>query len=155
MSRRRSAQQELRPVYVRPSLDRRERAAQRDWCGAVFRGERHRAKPGDFDPLWLRLGLRAYLVESRAGWVVSNPLYDQVLRNNPATDPSLPGPKWLWEVYHWHRGRGLVTLPGVARELERRSEKRRAAETFEIPAAAAVLPAPSPAQGVLFSSEGA
>jgi hypothetical protein len=155
MTRRRSAQQELRPVYVRPSLERRERAAQRDWCGAVFRGERHRAKRGDFDPLWLRLGLRAYLIESRAGWVVSNPIYDQVLRNNPAADPSLPGPKWLWEVYHWHRGRGLVTLPGVAHVLDLRRDARQAAEDFEALPAPEPAPAASRAQGLLFSGEAA
>ncbi|MNX57007.1 hypothetical protein D3C86_878150 [compost metagenome] len=155
MTRRRNAQQELRPVYVRPSLDRRARAAQRDWCGAVFRGERYRAKPGDFDPLWLRLGLRAFLIESRAGWVVSNPIYDQLLRRDPAADPSLPGPKWLWEVYHWHRGRGLVTLPGVARALELMSEARRADETFDCPAPQPSAPVSSPAQGLLFSAEGA
>ena len=153
MTRRRSAQQELRPVYVRPSLEQRERAAQRDWCGAVFRGERHRAKPGDFDPLWLRLGLRAYLIESRAGWVVSNPLYDQVLRTNPATDPSLPGEQWLREVYHWHRGRGLVTLPGVAHVLDLRREGRRVAEDFEAPPVPDAAPAASEAQGRLFSAE--
>lgn len=155
MTRRRSTQQELRPVYVRPSLERRERAAQRDWCGAVFRGERHRAKPGDFDPLWLRLGLRAYLIASRAGWVVNNPIYDQMLRGNPKSDPSLPGQQWLWEVYHWHLGRGLVTLPGVARELELRSEARRAADTVDFQPATPVLPAPSPSQGALFSAEDA
>lgn len=153
MSRRRSAQPELRPVYVRPSLERRERAAHRDWCGAVFRGERHRAKPGDFDPLWLRLGLRAYLIESRAGWVVSNPIYDQLLRSNPKIDPSLPGAQWLWEVYHWHRGCGLVTLPGVARVLARRIEARRAAETFDVPPVPPALPAPIPAQALLFDLE--
>lgn len=140
-------------MYVRPSLEPRERAAQRDWCRSVFRGERFRAKPGDFDPLWLRLGLRAYLIESRAGWVVSNPIYDQLLRRSPATDPSLPGPQWLWEVYHWHLGRGLVTLPGVAQLLALRSEARRAAETFACPPVQASLPVPGDPQGLLFSAE--
>lgn len=128
MKRRRAAQPELRPIYVRPTFDRHERDAKRDWCRAAYTGERHRPKPGDFDPLWLRMGLRVQLIDARAGWVVSNPLFDQALRRNPAHDPSLPGPGWLREVYHAHRSRGLVTLPGALRTIERRLDALRAAE---------------------------
>jgi len=120
MKRRRNAQPELRPIYVRPTLDSRERAAERDWRCAAYRGPRLRPKPGDFDPLWLRLGLRMSLIDARASWVVSNPLFDESLRRNPQSDPSLPGPGWLREVYRSYRHRGLVTLPGTCSAIERR-----------------------------------
>lgn len=127
MARRASPQAELKPVYVRPQLDRHERAAERAWRSAAYRGERHRPKPGDFDPLWLRLGMRANLIQARAGWVVSNPLYDQSLRRRPDTDPSLPGSAWLREVYRWN-DRDLVTLPGVLAVIEARLAVLREAE---------------------------
>ena len=76
MKRRSSAQEALRPVYMRPTFDRRELIAKRAWCRAAYSGERHRPKQGEFDPLELRLGMRAHLIDARAGWVVSNPLYD-------------------------------------------------------------------------------
>ena len=127
MARRTPPQAELKPVYVRPQIDRHGRAAQRAWCSAAYRGERYRPKPGDFDPLWLRRGMRANLIESRAGWVVSNPLYDQILRRRPDTDPSLPGPGWLREVYRW-RYHDLVTLPGVQAAIEARLATLREVE---------------------------
>lgn len=127
MARRRPAQLVLRPIYVRPDLSQRERVAKRDYCRAAFRDDRHRPKRGQFDPLWLRLGMRAHLVEQRAGWVVNNPDYDQILRRRPDMDPSLPGVGWLREVYRW-RTHDLVTLPGTCAEIEARLERLRAAE---------------------------
>lgn len=139
MRRRSTDQAELQPVYVRPVLDRLQRAAARDYRRAAYRGDRNKPKRGDFDPLWLRLGLRVCMIENRAGWVVSNPLYDQSLRANPRNDPSLPGPGWLREVYRW-KTRELVALPGVLvviearlqvlRELEQ-SNAAKTAETFQ------------------------
>lgn len=153
MKRRRNAQPELRPVYVRPNLDSRERAAQRDFCRAAYRGERHRPKPGDFDPLWFRLGLRMSQIDSRAGWVVSNPLFDQQLRRQPLTDPSLPGPGWLREVYRW-RYFDLVTLPGVRREIGRRLNALRVAEAREaLPMRPQVEQCNVAPQQLLFSAE--
>lgn len=129
---RRKTQPVLQPIYVRPTFDARQRAAKRAFCNAAYRGERHRPKAGDFDPLWLRLGLRVQMIESRAGWVVSNPLYDESLCRDPSHDPSLAGPGWLREVYRW-KYRDLVTLPGVHSLLDRRVEALRAAETQEAP----------------------
>jgi hypothetical protein len=148
MKRRRDAQPGLRPVYVRPVFDWRERAAKREWSRAAYTGDRHRPKPGDFDPLWLRLGLRMHLIDQRAGWVVRNPIYDESLRRNPAHDPSLPGPGWLWEVYRWHRARGLVTLPRTRCAIEQRIAALRAAEE-----SAGVPVSPAPVQQALFSPE--
>lgn len=125
--RHRTKQPELKPIYVRPTLERRERAAASDFRKAAYSGQRHRPKPGDFDPLWLRLGLRACMVQNRAGWVVSSPLYDQYLRAKPQNDPSLPGPAWLREVYRFHT-RELVALPGVLAVIEARLAPLRAAE---------------------------
>lgn len=126
--RRNSTQAELKPVYVRPEFDRQHRAAERDWRAAAYCGERHRPKPGQFDPLWLRLGMRVNMVEARAGWVVSNPLYDETLRRRPDMDPSLPGPGWLHEVYRWKKYRDLVTLPGVRAVIEARLQVLREME---------------------------
>jgi len=146
MKRGRNSQPELRPVYVRPTFDRHERAAARAWRRAAYCGPRHRPKPGDFDPLWLRLGLRATLIDSRAGWVVSNPIYDASLRRNPHNDPSLPGPGWLWEVYRHHAHRGLVTLPSARRAIE------QGLEMDDEPHTPPSLPA-GPVQQQLFSAE--
>lgn len=127
MTRRRIKQAELQPVYVPPNLDSYQRAAARDWRRAACGDERKRPKRGEFDPLWLRLGLRAKLIDDRAGWVVSNPLLDQTLRRSPQLDPSLPGPGWLREVYRW-RDCDLVTLPGTLAVIEQRIAVLRAAE---------------------------
>ncbi|MGQ2992741.1 hypothetical protein [Variovorax sp.] len=127
MKRRRHPQQELRPVYVRPALNRLEATAARDWCRAAYRGERHKPAPGDFDPLWLRLGMRANLIEARAGWVVSNPLYDRTLRAAPQHDPSLPGSGWLRALYQYGRHRDLAALPRTRRAVAERRERLRAA----------------------------
>jgi len=54
-----------------------QRAAARAWRDAAYTGQLHRPTPGSFDPLELRAGLRVTNIEQRAGWVVSNPLYDQ------------------------------------------------------------------------------
>lgn len=140
--RRRTDQAELQPIYVRPQLDSRQRAAARDWRQAAYTGDRNRPKRGEFDPLWLRLGMRACLIENRAGWVVSNPLYDQDLRRSPRNDPSLPGPGWLREVYRFST-RDLVTMPGVHANIEarlaplreREAAQQRAAKAARTPAA--------------------
>ena len=140
--RRRAVQAELKPVYVRPELDRRYRAALCDWRKAAYCDARKRPKRGEFDPLWLRLGMRACLIENRAGWVVSNPLYDQDLRRSPRNDPSLPGPGWLREVYRFST-RDLVTMPGVHAAIEARLAPLREAEAAQQRAAAAArMPAP-------------
>ena len=142
MRRTTKPQAELKPVYVRPELDRIERAAASAWRRAAYRGERHRPKPGDFDPLWLRLGMRANLIEARAGWVVSNPLFDQDLRRNPRNDPSLPGPGWLREVYRW-KARELVTLPGVRAVIAARLQTLQALEQSGVTKPAQVFQDPS------------
>lgn len=127
MGRRSSPQAKLGPIYVRPQLDRVQRAAASDWRKAAYQGDRAKPKIGDFDPLWLRLGMRVNLIENRAGWVVSNPLYDQDLRRNPRNDPSLPGPAWLREVYRW-RDYDIVTLPSARAAIDARLQMLRAAE---------------------------
>lgn len=139
--RRRAVQAELKPVYVRPELDRRYRAALCDWRKAAYCDARKRPKRGEFDPLWLRLGMRACLIENRAGWVVSNPLYDQSLRASPRQDPSLPGPGWLREIYRW-RDRDLVTLPGVLAVIEARLAPLREAEGAQQRMTSATRPMP-------------
>lgn len=108
--------------------DRHQRAACRAYCRVAFGDPRNQRRPAaEFDPLWLRLGMRAHLVEQRAGWVVSNPMYDDTLRRRPDLDPSLPGPGWLREVYRW-RSYGLVTLPGVRARIDARLAALRAKE---------------------------
>lgn len=153
MTRRLKTQPELRPAYVRPTFERRELAAKRAWCRAAFSGERRRPKPGEFDPLELRLGMRAQLVDARAGWVVSSPLLDESLRRDPTSDPSLSGPGWLWEVYRWHRARGLVILARTGGVIEARLAARRTAETFTEAQPAQPAAETAPAQQMLFSAE--
>jgi hypothetical protein len=126
MSRPRKAQPELRPVYVRPEQDRRDRAAARAFSAAAFTGTRHRPAPGDFDPLHLRQGMRANEAQQRAGWVVSNPLLDQTLVRNPWLDASLPGYGWLRMVYR-SRFCDLVCLPGTLAVIEARVQDDRSA----------------------------
>ena len=150
-ARHRATQAELAPVYVQPTFDARERAAKRAWCAAAYRGDRYRPGPGDFDPLWLRLGLRMSQIESRAGWVVSNPLLDQSLRRNPSGDPSLPGVAWLREVYGFRKHCDLVTLPGVRGVIERRLQALRRAQGL-VDQAVAAPPRP---QRELFGEVGA
>jgi hypothetical protein len=126
MSRTRKPLPELRPVYVRPQQDRRERTAARAFCAAVFTGARHRPAAGDFDPLQLRQGMRAKEVQQRAGWVVSNPLLDQTLVRNPWLDASLPGYGWLRMVYR-SRFCDLVCLPGTLAVIEKQFQAERSA----------------------------
>lgn len=127
----------LAPIYVRPQLDRRQRAAARAWRDAAYSGQRNRPAPGTFDPLELRAGMRVNNIESRAGWVVSNPLYDETLNRCPQLDPSLPGPAWLWEVYRSRKSRSLVMLPRTLAVVE----ARLAAIVAARPAPAAEQPA--------------
>ena len=99
----------LRSIYIAPTLDARQRAAARAFAAAAYSGQRHRPARGAFDPLHLRLGLFITMVKNRAGWVVSNPLYDQTLTRHPEIDPSIPGPGWLTELYR-HANADLVLL---------------------------------------------
>jgi hypothetical protein len=126
MSRHRKAQPELRPVYVRPEQDKRDRAAARAFNAAAFTGTRHRPAPGEFDPLHLRQGMRATEVQNRAGWVVSNPLLDQTLVRNPWLDASLPGYGRLRMVYR-SRFCDLVCLPGTLAVIKARIQAERSA----------------------------
>jgi hypothetical protein len=135
----------LAPIYVRPQLDRRQAAAMRAWRAAAFSGRRHRPAPGTFDPLELRAGMRANNIEQRAGWVVSNPLYDQTLVRCPSLDPSLPGPGWLWDVYR-SGYRDLVMLPRTLAVVEARTAAARPA-----PAAPTSEAAPAVDQLELFA----
>lgn len=127
----------------------------RDWCRAAFRGDRHRPKPGDYDPLWLRLGLRMQLIDSRAGWVVSNPILDQVLRRSPGIDPSLPGIGWLREVYRSHKHRCLVTLDGTRGLIEKKIAALSAIDEAPVPDAPTEVSQPECPQQALFSAEDA
>lgn len=124
MSRTRKPLPELRPVYVRPEQDKRDRAADRAFREAAFTGRRHRPAAGTFDPLQLRQGMRAVEVQNRAGWVVSNPLLDQTLVRNPRLDASLPGDGWLRMVYRSEH-RCLVCLPGALAVICARDEALR------------------------------
>lgn len=145
MARKKAAPEIFRPVYVRPNLPRAMREACRAFKEAAFTGKRGRPAAGDFDPLHLRMGMRAWAIEQRAGWVVSNPLYAETLDRVPSIDPSLPGPGWLQEVYRW-RHTELVTLPGVRAHIAARMEACRQAEQPPKPAA------PLPAQPDLFAA---
>ena len=144
MARSKSTQEALRPIYVAPVFTRREREAMRQWSLVRFTG-RPLAAPGQFDPLALRAGLRAHAVLSRAGWVVSNPILDGVLRRNPALDESLPGSGWLRCVYV--RERALVALPGVRAVVDSRMEALRA---YSVGRAPTVVAEP---QADLFAAE--
>lgn len=84
-------------------------------------------------------------MESRAGWVVSNPMYDETLRRCPRLDCSLPGWGWLHDVYYG-RQRELTVLPSALAELKRRHADWRS-QQFPQPSNAAPAPAP---QGDLF-----
>lgn len=131
----------LAPIYVRPQLDRRQRAAARAWRDAAYSGQRNRPAPGTFDPLEMRAGMRVNNIEARAGWVVSNPLYDQTLTRCPQLDPSLPGLGWLRDVYR-SGYRGLVMLPRTLAVVEARLAAivaARAAPAAEQPAQAEAL----------------
>ncbi len=86
----------------------------------VYVRQRHRPAPGTFDPLELRAGMLVNNIEARAGWVVSNPLYDQTLTRCPQIDPSLPGPGWLHEIYRRHSHQDLVMLPRTLARLKAR-----------------------------------
>ena len=122
---------ELPRIYVKPQLGRREREARRAWIVATCSGERARPAPDTVDPLWLRLGLRASLIQQRAGWVISSPLLSDSLDRNPENDPSLPGPGWLREVYRWRDGRTLCLLPRTRAAIEERLRPIREAEELQ------------------------
>ena len=145
MARRKHTPPLLRPVYVAPVFDPLERDALRAWRWAAYTA--HQPKPGDFDPLHLRMGMRMCAIHNRAGWVVSNPTLDEVLRRNPAMDESLGGPWWLRAVYRGQH-RHLVSLPAVHAVVDAWIEAGRRAE-MPPPAVPAVQVAAEP-QGELF-----
>lgn len=152
--RRKKVEAEEPRVYVRPKLDRRAREARRDFSEAAHRGENRRPKQGEFDPLWLRLGLRNYLIEQRARWVVSNPRYSDSLKRHPENDPSLPGLHWLLEVYGFNNC-DLVVSPGVLAVIEARVAAKRERERYVSPIKPSKPsePHPTPAQAELFATE--
>lgn len=139
----------LAPIYVRPQLDRRQRAAARAWRDAAYSGQRNRPAPGTFDPLEMRAGMRVNNIEARAGWVVSNPLYDETLTRCPQLDPSLPGPAWLWEVYRSRKSRALVMLPRTLAVVEARTAAIVLAR--HVPAAEQPAQAEAPGQLEMFA----
>lgn len=130
----------------RPVLSWREQQASRRLTSARMRG---RPGPCEFDPLELRLGLQADLRQQRPYYAISNPLYHEVLRNNPALDDSLPGRAWLSTVYHGNR-RDAVTLPGVRALLQARA--KAFADQYRTPPRPAPAEPASP-QADLFTTE--
>lgn len=105
--------------FVPAIVSRREREASRRLSAS---NRRANSEQTGFDPLELRLGLRTWQRENRSGYVVSNPIYDEILtRGGGKHDDSLPGVAWLRTVYHGNR-RDLVTLPGVRAVLQARAK---------------------------------
>lgn len=151
--KRKAAQPVLAPVYVRPTFDAREQAAMRAFRAAAYSGQRGRPKPGDFDPLHLRMGMRMNCIHNRAGWVVSNPLHDQLLCRHPHLDESLPGPGWLHMLYRGWTVNDLVLLASSRAAIDARCAAQHAAEDALI--ARSTSPthhaAPAAAQSDLFA----
>lgn len=132
MTRRKKPLPELPRVYVRPQLDRRQREACRAFFVATCSGDKKRPASGTVDPLWLRWGMRASLIQQRAGWVISSPTYSDSLDRHPEHDPSLPGPVWLQHVYRYDRD--LCVMPRTLAVIEARMEERRRREMPPQPA---------------------
>lgn len=99
--------------------------------------------PCEFDPLELRLGLRADLGQRRPYYAIWSPIYHELLRSKPAIDDSLPGAAWLATVYHGNQ-RDLVTLPGVRALLRARCEAFAAQYAPPRPPAPATPASPQP-----------
>lgn len=131
----------LRPVAQRVQLTRAEREALRRLREAL----RTRGAHG-FDPLELRLGLRAQYRQNRPGYAVSNPTYHRLLLAHPEHDESLGGRWWLRDVYYGRDFR-LTALPPV-RALVRARFDAAERETR----AAWQRSAPPPAQARLFDA---
>lgn len=140
----------LRPVYVAPTLDARQRAAARAFAAAAYSGQRHRPAHGTFDPLHMRLGLFITMVKNRAGWVVSNPGYDQVLTRHPEIDPSIPGPGWLTELYR-HANADLVLLDSSRAHITARYAAAEQAQQILPPTPPAAPVVALPQQEELFA----
>jgi hypothetical protein len=146
MSRRakQQEQQQLVPTIQRVVLSQREREALRRKSDDYY--SRHRA---GWDPLELRLALRAQFKRQRPGYAISNPLYDALLRRVGADiDDSLPGMAWLRSIYGRHAM--ICTLPGVRERLRDRWDRDW---RHQVSSRAARTPAvPAPAQGDLFEA---
>jgi hypothetical protein len=118
MRRRQQPQQQplVRPIE-RVTLSRRELEALRHKSDDYM--SRHRA---GWDPLELRLALRAQFRRNRPGYAISNPAYDAMLsRVGADADDSLPGRAWLRSIYGRHAM--VCTLPGVREHLRERWER--------------------------------
>ena len=99
------------------ALSRREREALRRKSDDY--SSRHRA---GWDPLELRLALRAQFKRQRPGYAVSNPIYDALLtRVGADLDDSLPGMAWLRAIYG--RNAMICTLPGVCEHIRVRWDR--------------------------------
>jgi hypothetical protein len=79
MRHRKPDQEPLRPTIVPVKLTAREREAYRRLSSQRSASRR----PLGFDPLELRLGLRAQYRSQRPHYAISNPQYDQVLKRCP------------------------------------------------------------------------
>lgn len=118
MLRRQQPQQQplVRPIE-RVTLTRREVEALRRKSDDYH--SRHRA---GWDPLELRLALRAQFRRNRPGYAISNPGHDALLtRVGADLDDSMPGLAWLRSIYGRHAM--LCTLPGVREHLRDRWER--------------------------------
>ncbi len=114
---KRREQQLIAPTIQRVVLSGREREALRRKSDDYY--SRHRA---GWDPLELRLALRAQFKRQRPGYAISNPIYDALLtRVGADLDDSLPGMAWLRAIY----GRNAMncTLPGVREHLRARWDR--------------------------------
>jgi hypothetical protein len=81
-------------------------------------------RPPGFDPLELRLGLRALNRQNRPGYAKSNPRYHALLQRHPQLDDSLPGVAWLRVVYFQHGD--LLALSSSRRALAEREARHEA-----------------------------
>ena len=146
MSRRikQQEQQSLAPAIQRVALSRREREAL-SRKSDDYRA-RHRA---GWDPLELRLALRAQFKRQRPSYAISNPMYDALLARAGANlDDSLPGVAWLRAIYG--RNAMICTLPGVREHLRARWDR---AWRHQVASRAATAPdVTPPAQGDLFGA---
>ncbi len=131
-ARRTKAPAQPARIYVPPKFDRRQRAA----LSVYLRAKRSKTAPSA-DPLEMRLGLRCLCIENRAGFVVSNPGLDDVLRRNPTLDDSRGGVAWLRKVYVWQRE--LVALPSARAAVDQRRAAARPLSSIHLG------PAPMPA----------
>lgn len=102
----------IQPVILTPREERAMRLL--SYAGMLRRRDQH-----GFDPLELRLGLRARYLQARPWFAISNAGYHEVLNRHPELDDSRAGTAWLHSVYFGNR-RECVTLPRVRAMLEAR-----------------------------------